>query len=93
MGLYGSIYLLALFLGLVRGHTPLVIGEIMMVSGAAQLLMAPVAALLETRMNAAAAHRHRLCPVRRWACSPTALPRRTAISGACSGRRSCAGWR
>ena len=52
MGLYGSVYMLALFLGLVRGHTPLVIGEIMMVSGAAQLVTAPVAALLETRMNA-----------------------------------------
>ena len=50
-GLYGSVYMLALFLGLVRGHTPLVIGEIMTVSGAAQLVMAPVAALLETRMN------------------------------------------
>lgn len=50
-GLYGSSYVLALFLGLVRGHTPLVIGEIMVVSGGAQLLMAPVAALLETKVN------------------------------------------
>ena len=46
-GLYGSVYILSLFLGLVRGHSPLAIGEIMMVSGAAQLVMAPVAALLE----------------------------------------------
>jgi MFS transporter, DHA2 family, multidrug resistance protein len=51
MGLYGSVYLLALFLGLVRGHSALQIGEIMMVSGAAQLLTAPVAALLESRMD------------------------------------------
>ena len=51
MGLYGSSYILALFLGLVRGHTPLVIGEIMVVSGAAQLLMAPVVALLETKVH------------------------------------------
>jgi DHA2 family multidrug resistance protein len=51
MGLYGSVYILALFLGLVRGHNPLVIGEIMMVSGAAQLVTAPVAALLESRMD------------------------------------------
>jgi MFS transporter, DHA2 family, multidrug resistance protein len=50
-GLYGSSYLLALFLGLVRGHTPIVIGEIMVVSGAAQLLMAPVAAFAETKVN------------------------------------------
>jgi DHA2 family multidrug resistance protein len=52
MGLFGSVYMLALFLGLVRGHTPLEIGEIMMVSGAAQLVMAPVAALLEKYMDA-----------------------------------------
>lgn len=47
MGLYGSVYLLSIFLGAVRGHTPLVIGEIMVVSGAAQLLVAPLAALVE----------------------------------------------
>ncbi|HEY5347939.1 MAG TPA: DHA2 family efflux MFS transporter permease subunit [Rhizomicrobium sp.] len=50
-GLYGSVYILSLFLGLVRGHSPLEIGEIMMVSGAAQLLMSPIAALLETRFD------------------------------------------
>jgi DHA2 family multidrug resistance protein len=50
-GLYGSIYLLALFLGLVRGHSPLLIGEIMIVTGISRLLMAPVAALLEVRVN------------------------------------------
>jgi DHA2 family multidrug resistance protein len=52
MGLFGSVYMLAIFLGLVRGHTPLEIGEILMVSGAAQLVMAPVAALLEKYMDA-----------------------------------------
>ena len=51
-GLYGSIYLLALFLGLVRGHSPLVIGEIMIVTGVSRLLMSPVAAFLEVRMSA-----------------------------------------
>ncbi|MFZ1989499.1 MAG: DHA2 family efflux MFS transporter permease subunit, partial [Alphaproteobacteria bacterium] len=50
-GLYGSVYLLALFLGLVRGHSALAIGEIMMVSGAAQLLTAPLAAYAETRFD------------------------------------------
>jgi DHA2 family multidrug resistance protein len=50
-GIYGATYLLSVFLGLVRQHTPLVIGEIMMVSGAVQLLTAPVAAWLETRMD------------------------------------------
>jgi len=52
VGLYGSVYLLSLFLGLVRGHTPLVIGEILMVSGGAQLLTAPVAAWAETKADA-----------------------------------------
>jgi DHA2 family multidrug resistance protein len=51
-GLYGSIYLLALFLGLVRGHSPLVIGKIMIVTGVSRLLMSPIAAYLEVRMNA-----------------------------------------
>jgi DHA2 family multidrug resistance protein len=36
----------------VRGHTPLVIGEIMIVSGAAQLVTAPLAAWAETRFDA-----------------------------------------
>jgi len=51
LGVYGATYLTSVFLGLVRGHTPLVIGEIMMVSGAVQLLTAPVAAWLETRID------------------------------------------
>jgi DHA2 family multidrug resistance protein len=52
VGLYGSVYLLSVFLGVVRNHTPLVIGEILMVSGGAQLLTAPVAAWAETKINA-----------------------------------------
>ena len=51
-GLYGSVYLLSLFLGLVRGHTPLAIGMILTVTGAAQLITAPVAAWAETRADA-----------------------------------------
>ena len=51
MGLYGATYLLPLFLGFVRKHTALEIGEIMMVAGVAQLLSAPIAALLEVRIN------------------------------------------
>jgi len=51
VGLYGSVYLLALFLGLVREHSPLEIGMVMIVSGAAQLVMAPIAAIAETRIN------------------------------------------
>jgi MFS transporter, DHA2 family, multidrug resistance protein len=51
MGLYGSTYILAIFLGGVREHTPIEIGEIIMVSGAVQLVAAPVAALLESRVD------------------------------------------
>ena len=52
LGLYGSIYLLALFLGLVRGHSPLEVGEIMVVTGIARLAMTPLAAWLEVRLHA-----------------------------------------
>jgi DHA2 family multidrug resistance protein len=49
LGLFGSIFIMSLFLGLVREHSPLVIGEILMVTGVAQLLTAPVSAWAETR--------------------------------------------
>src|SRR5262249_42924477 len=51
IGLYGAVYLLPVYLGLVRDYGPLEIGEIMMVTGAAQVLMAPVATFLERRVN------------------------------------------
>lgn len=51
LGVYGATYLTSVFLGLVRGHTPLMIGEIMMVAGAVQLLTAPLVAWLETRFD------------------------------------------
>ena len=39
------------YLGLVRDYGALAIGEIMMVTGAAQLTMAPVATILERRVD------------------------------------------
>jgi DHA2 family multidrug resistance protein len=51
MGLYGATYSMAIFLGGVRQHTPIEIGEIIMVSGAVQLAAAPVAAFLESRVD------------------------------------------
>ena len=51
MGLYGSTYILAIFLGGVREHTPIEIGEIIMVSGAVQMLAAPIAAWAESRID------------------------------------------
>lgn len=50
--LYGSTYLLPLFLGLVRLHDSLEIGSIMIVTGAAQLLVAPLVPPLERRIDA-----------------------------------------
>jgi DHA2 family multidrug resistance protein len=50
-GLYGSVYLLPLFLGYVRDHGALQIGLIMLVTGAAQLITAPLAAPLERRLD------------------------------------------
>jgi DHA2 family multidrug resistance protein len=50
-GLYGSGYILSIFLGFVRGHTPFEIGKVLIVSGIAQLVAAPIAAVLETRID------------------------------------------
>ncbi len=46
-GLYGWIYLMPVFLAFVRNHSAFEIGQTMMVMGVAQLLMAPLAVLLE----------------------------------------------
>ncbi|MDY0881445.1 DHA2 family efflux MFS transporter permease subunit [Dongia soli] len=51
-GLYGSVYLMPVFLSLVRLHSAFEIGQIMLVSGVAQLLVAPVAVALERRFDA-----------------------------------------
>jgi DHA2 family multidrug resistance protein len=50
--LYGSLYVLPLFLGFVRFHTPLEIGEIMTVMGMAQLVAAPLATFADRRWPA-----------------------------------------
>lgn len=52
IGLFGSVYLMPVFLAFVRHHDALAIGAIMLVTGAAQLLMAPVAVALEQRLDA-----------------------------------------
>ena len=52
IGLFGSVYLMPVFLAFVRGHHALRIGEIMLVTGVAQLLTAPLAVALERRMDA-----------------------------------------
>jgi DHA2 family multidrug resistance protein len=51
MGLYGSIYLMPVFLAYVRGHNALQIGEIMLVTGIAQIACAPIVATLVRRFD------------------------------------------
>lgn len=52
VGLFGSVYLMPVFLGAVRGYGALAIGEVMLVTGCAQLATAPIAVALETRVGA-----------------------------------------
>ncbi len=51
-GLYGSVYLMPVFLAFVRLHSSFEIGETMLVTGCMQLLCAPVAAALDRRCDA-----------------------------------------
>jgi DHA2 family multidrug resistance protein len=52
VALFGSLYILPLFLGFVRFHTPLEIGITMTVMGASQLLFAPLATIADRRLPA-----------------------------------------
>ena len=52
IGLFGSVYLMPVFLAFVRHHDALEIGEIMLVTGVAQLVVAPIAVVLERRLDA-----------------------------------------
>jgi len=51
VGLFGSVYLMPVFLAYVRRHDAFEIGTIMLVTGIAQLLAAPVAGYLESRLD------------------------------------------
>ncbi len=51
IGLYGSVYLMPVFLGFARGMSPIEIGGVMLVMGASQLVTAPVVARLEPRFD------------------------------------------
>ena len=52
VGLFGSVYLMPVFLGFVRHHDALGIGSIMLVTGVAQLFAAPLAVALEEHVDA-----------------------------------------
>ncbi len=51
IGLFGSVYLMPVFLAYVRHHDAFEIGTIMLVTGVAQLLAAPIAGSLESRFD------------------------------------------
>ena len=51
VGLFGSVYLMPVFLAYVRRHDAFEIGTIMLVTGVAQLMAAPVAGCLESRLD------------------------------------------
>jgi DHA2 family multidrug resistance protein len=52
VGLYGAVYLIPVFLAYVRGQDALQIGGTLLVTGAAQLVTAPIAVALERRFDA-----------------------------------------
>ena len=51
VGLFGSVYLMPVFLAYVRRHDAFEIGTIMLVTGVAQLVSAPLAGALESRLD------------------------------------------
>jgi DHA2 family multidrug resistance protein len=51
VGLFGSVYLMPVFLAYVRRHDAFEIGTIMLVTGSAQLVAAPIAGALESRCD------------------------------------------
>jgi DHA2 family multidrug resistance protein len=51
VGLFGSVYLMPVFLAFVRRHDAFEIGSIMLVTGVVQLLAAPIAGAMESRYD------------------------------------------
>jgi MFS transporter, DHA2 family, multidrug resistance protein len=51
VGLFGSVYLMPVFLAYVRRHDAFEIGTIMLVTGMVQLATAPIAGMLESRLD------------------------------------------
>jgi MFS transporter, DHA2 family, multidrug resistance protein len=51
VGLFGSVYLMPVFLAYVRHHDAFEIGTVMLVTGVAQLVTAPIAGAMESRFD------------------------------------------
>ena len=84
------VYLMPVFLSFVRGHGPLRIGEIMLVTGAAQLLMAPVAVQLEKQIDARLADGHSASLSSPSGSASAQADASTPTTTRCSGRSSSA---
>ena len=52
IGLFGSVYLMPVFLAFVRQHDAFEIGKIMLVTGVAQLIAAPLVTALDGKVDA-----------------------------------------
>ena len=66
VGLFGSVYLMPVFLAYVRRHDAFEIGSIMLVTGMAQLVTAPIAGVLESRLDPRKLSAMWLCAVCGW---------------------------
>jgi DHA2 family multidrug resistance protein len=51
IGVFGTVYLMPVFLSYVRGHDALEVGKIILVTGAVQFVAAPVAVVVEERFD------------------------------------------
>ncbi|GGC57615.1 DHA2 family efflux MFS transporter permease subunit [Undibacterium terreum] len=51
MGLYGSTFVLPIYLAQIAGYSPMQIGEVIMLMGLPQLLVTPIVARLSTRLD------------------------------------------
>ncbi len=51
VGLFATVYLMSVFLGIVRHHSPLEIGIVMLVTGVTQLIVSPLVVALDIRFD------------------------------------------
>ncbi|HEY4995997.1 MAG TPA: DHA2 family efflux MFS transporter permease subunit [Aestuariivirga sp.] len=52
IGLFATVYLMSVFLGIVRHHSPLEIGIVMLVTGVTQLIVSPLVVFLDRHFDA-----------------------------------------
>ena len=90
IGLYGLTYIYPVYLAVVRGYSPLMIGNTMFVTGVCQFLIAPIVGQADDQGRPALDDRRRLRRLRRRHVDGVLRHFATGTSGSCSCRRSCA---